>query len=107
MKRFILAAVLVFVCTASPSAQTDMKEGTIPQHECKAACAAPWLKKAIDLYDSHLKNPGTMTPASQEELRENLQKAYDCLTKNLITKEGGRSDPQKILCNGGEKQGEV
>lgn len=86
MKQFILAAVFVFMSTASPSAQTVLTEGTIPQHapqhKCKAACAQPWLKKAIDLHDSHLKNPGTVTPASQEEVRDNLQKAYDCLTKS-------------------------
>jgi len=86
MKQFILAAVFVFISTASPSAQTVITEGTIPQHapqhECKAACAQPWLKKAIDLYDSLLKHPESMNQVSQEEVRDNLQKAYDCLTKS-------------------------
>jgi len=46
----------------------------------KLKCAEPWLKKAIDLHEVHLKDPKTATEASQMEMMDQMKKAYDCIT---------------------------
>ena len=46
----------------------------------KIKCAEPWLKKAIDLHEVHLKDTKTATEASQMELMDQMKKAYDCIT---------------------------
>ena len=48
-------------------------------------CAAFWLKKAIELHDMHIKDPGTATNESQMEMMDQMMKAYACLTGNNMT----------------------
>lgn len=48
--------------------------------QTKLKCSEEWLKKAIDLHDLHIKNPKTVTPASQMELMDRMKKAYNCIT---------------------------
>lgn len=43
-------------------------------------CAEEWLKKAIDLYEVHIKDPKTATEASQMEMMDQMKKAYECIT---------------------------
>lgn len=48
--------------------------------QSKLKCAEPWLKKAIDLHEAHLKDPKTATEASQMKMMDQMKKAYDCIT---------------------------
>jgi DNA polymerase III gamma/tau subunit len=48
--------------------------------QSKLKCAEQWLKKAIDLHESHMKDPTTTTDASQMELMDQIKKAYGCIT---------------------------
>ena len=47
--------------------------------QSKLKCAEPWLKKAIDLHEVHLKHPKTATEASQMEMMDQMKKAYGCI----------------------------
>jgi hypothetical protein len=47
--------------------------------QSKLKCAEPWLKKAIDLHEVHLKDPKTATEASQMEMMDQMKKAYNCI----------------------------
>lgn len=42
-------------------------------------CAEEWLKKAIDLHEIHIKDPKTATEASQMEMMDQMNKAYECI----------------------------
>lgn len=53
----------------------------IDDSQTKLKCAEQWLKKAIDLYELHMKDPTTTTGASQMELMDQIKKAYDCITR--------------------------
>jgi hypothetical protein len=48
--------------------------------QCRLDCAEGWLKKAIDLHEEHIKDPTTATESSQNEMMEQMEKAYDCIT---------------------------
>ena len=72
--------------------------------QSKLKCAEPWLKKAIDLHDVHLKDPKTATESSQMEMMDQMKKAYDCITgsgsdmrgaasKNIAGKEPNKAEP--------------
>ena len=74
--------------------------------QSKLKCAEPWLKKAIDLHEVHLKDPKTATEASQMEMMDQMKKAYDCITgsgadmsgtqsKEVVGEEPAKADPHK------------
>lgn len=46
---------------------------------CRLACAEQ-LKKAIELHELHIKDLKTATEASQLEMMDQLEKAYECIT---------------------------
>ena len=62
--------------------------------QSKLKCTEQWLKKAIDLHELHMKDPKTMTEASQVELMDQMKKAYDCITKTGTEKsEASKEEP--------------
>src|SRR5664280_1995969 len=74
--------------------------------QSKLKCAEPWLKKAIDLHEIHLKDPKTATEASQMEMMDQMKKAYGCIkgmgpdmsgtqSKEIEGKEPAKTDPHK------------
>src|ERR1035437_5472363 len=74
--------------------------------QSKLKCAEPWLKKAIDLHEVHLKDPSTTTDVSQMELMDQIKKAYGCITgtgpdmsgtqsKEVVGKEPKKEEPSK------------
>jgi transketolase len=74
--------------------------------QSKLKCAEPWLKKAIDLHEIHLKDPNTATEASQMEMMDQMKKAYGCIaggspdmsgtqSKEVEGKEPAKADPHK------------
>lgn len=69
--------------------------------QSKLKCAEQWLKRAIDLHESHMNNPKTTTDASQMELMDQIKKAYDCITgtgsesKEVESKESPKAEPSK------------
>lgn len=74
--------------------------------QSKLKCAEPWLKKAIDLHELHMKDSSTTTDASQMELMDQIKKAYGCIkgtgpdmsgtqAKEVTGKEPAKADPHK------------
>lgn len=89
MKKLIIILVILSVLSISAYAQMggQMKQGMMggmmgQTSDCQSRikCAEQWLKKAIDLHEIHLKDPKTATEASQMEMMDQMEKAYDCLT---------------------------
>jgi hypothetical protein len=48
--------------------------------QCRLTCSEQWLKKALDLHEIHIKDPKTATEASQMEMMDQMEKAYECIT---------------------------
>ncbi|MDI6742883.1 MAG: hypothetical protein QMD11_09090 [Smithella sp.] len=74
--------------------------------QSKLKCAEPWLKKAIDLHELHMKDSSIATDASQMELMDQIKKAYGCIkgtgpdmsgtkSKEVVGKEPVKTDPHK------------
>lgn len=69
--------------------------------QSKIKCAEQSLKKAIALHELHMKDPKTITEASQIELMDQIKKAYDCITgtgsemSGTPSKEVENKEPQK------------
>jgi hypothetical protein len=74
--------------------------------QSKLKCAEPWLKKAIDLHELHMKDPTAITDASQVELMDQIKKAYGCIagsdlymsgaqSKEVADKEPKKAEPSK------------
>lgn len=69
--------------------------------QSKLTCAEPWLKKAIDLHEEHLKAPKTATESSRMEMMDQVKKAYDCITgrgsdmSGAALKNTGNEEPKK------------
>ena len=92
-KNFIIISVVLFIFSSLAYAQMGGQQGQMKQGmmggmmgqtpaDCQSRikCAEPWLKKAIDVHEIHLKDPKTATEASQMEMMDQMKKAYDCLT---------------------------
>jgi len=47
----------------------------------RSDCAAYWLEKAKALQETNMKSESKMAEQSQLDLREQLNSAYDCVTK--------------------------
>jgi|GEM_PF-3672555 len=43
-------------------------------------CVRPWLEMAMELHDLHLREPGTATNESQDELMDQISRAHMCIT---------------------------
>ncbi len=56
--------------------------------QARLKCAEEWLKRAIDLYELHMKDPKTTTEASQMELMNQIKKAYECIKGGEGDREG-------------------
>lgn len=69
--------------------------------QSKLKCAEPWLKKAIDIQEEHLKEPKTATEASRMEMMNQMKKAYDCITgsgsdmSGTVSKDVAGKEPKK------------
>jgi hypothetical protein len=86
------------------SMHMDMKG--MDDSQSKLKCADQWLKKAIDLHELHMKDPTTITDASQMELMDQIKKAYDCIigtgpdmsgtqSKEVAGEEPKKAEPSK------------
>ena len=89
MKKLTIVLVFLFVFSISAYAQMGGQQGQMGQgmmmgqpsdvSPCRLTCAEQWLKKAIDLHEIHIKDPKTVTEASQMEMMDQMKKAYDCI----------------------------
>lgn len=111
MKKLIIILVILSFFSISAYAQMggQMKQGmmggmmgqTPADCQSRIKCAEQWLKKAIDLHEIHLKDPKTATEASQMEMMDQMEKAYDCLTGpcckmgDTPSKESESKEPKK------------
>ena len=78
--QWLSAILLVLLVLVSALAIAHYQAASTVQ--AKLDCALPWLEKAMELHDLHLKDPTTTTDESQLELMDQIMKANECVTEN-------------------------